>query len=78
MLELYQYITGSALNLIRFLCIISLTSFLFTALIFGGISYLIEKFFQCYSAHHIAKLKAMVETYDDLDDEDKDYLNKDN
>lgn len=71
MLEFYQYITGSILNLLRFLCVFYLSMFVFTALSFGGISYLIEKFFQCYSAHHIAKLKAMVETYDDLDEDDE-------
>ena len=65
MLEFYQYITGSILNLLRFLCIFYLSMFVFTALFFGGISYLIEKFFQCYGAYSIAKIKALIDTADE-------------
>lgn len=43
-MELYQYITKDILSVLRFICIFYITLFGFTAIIFGGIAYIIEKY----------------------------------
>ena len=44
MIELYQYITKDILSVLRFICLFYITLFGFSAIIFGGIVYVIEKY----------------------------------
>ena len=48
MLEFYQYITKDIISILRFLCLMYLSLFVLTAIIFGGIGYLIDKIGNIY------------------------------
>ena len=72
MLEFYQYITKDIISVLRFLCLMYLSLFVLTAIIFGGVGYLIDKIGNIYIKSKLISYGIEENAINHLNDQDND------
>lgn len=72
MLEFYQYITKDIISVLRFLCLMYLSLFVLTAIIFGGIGYLIDKIGNIYIKSKLISYGIEENAINHLNNQDND------